>query len=562
MSCILPQCNCIRYKKCGDDKTKSSIIQLNIKCSTCGHTQDLHRKRNAKDNLIIGELMSASSNRCSSVIPMSELHQMSMFESYSPIPIPPDDITNEDGSVLCTCTGFSAKELSDILHTFNKFSYDNVHERLPLVNCSSCTHTLLMHQSSHTIPNEIKSVTTIPSPYCMIHNTLLSVLMCDSHVTLSALWLDGKTWRLACKSYEEEVSEEGYDNKRRSKRNSSKRPREVHEDKLREEDKMSVFIKESLNRESTVVLNELVSPQHLSSTQLVNDHLIAIAEIDKISLFLLPDIKTGSHDIPSLSHEIKYTGSLTLLSLSPPPASVGGESVLICLGFSSGDITIWKITSEDVHSLTSISISDSSVTHCVWVLDQIYLTLGTQKGELVFYSLKDSVIKYRMSCTSGPVTSLCWINELRSVAMASADGCVHIINISSDKTSNNAPILKYFTTQESQRDRFRYIAILKAHRSFVGASDATHNELITIGWDGLMICWSLSQISFVLQHDLHKKYPQPLGETPSDIEPTACYKIGPQSCVNALPIGLWSNNNTLLTVFRERDNKINFIIYS
>ena len=27
--------------------------------------------------------------------------------------------------------------------------------------------------------------------------------------------------------------------------------------------------------------------------------------------------------------------------------------------------------------------------------------------------------------------------------MASADGCVHIINISSDKTSNNAPILKY-----------------------------------------------------------------------------------------------------------------------
>ena len=42
-----------------------------------------------------------------------------------------------------------------------------------------------------------------------------------------------------------------------------------------------------------------------------------------------------------------------------------------------------------------------------------YLTLGTQKGELVFYSLKDSVIKYRVSCTSGPVTSLCWINELR-----------------------------------------------------------------------------------------------------------------------------------------------------
>ena len=78
-----------------------------------------------------------------------------------------------------------------------------------------------------------------------------------------------------------------------------------------------------------------------------------------------------------------------------------------------------------------------------------------------------------------------------------------------------------------------------------------------------MICWSLSQISFVLQHDVHnKKYPQPLGETPSDIEPTACYKIGPQSCVNALPIGLWSNNNTLLTVFREPDNKIKFIIYS
>ena len=73
----------------------SSIMQLNMKCSTCGHTQDLHRKRNAKDNLILGELMSASSNRCSSVIPMSELHQMSMFGSYSPIPIPPDDITNE-----------------------------------------------------------------------------------------------------------------------------------------------------------------------------------------------------------------------------------------------------------------------------------------------------------------------------------------------------------------------------------------------------------------------------------------------------------------------------------
>ena len=76
-----------------------------------------------------------------------------------------------------------------------------------------------------------------------------------------------------------------------------------------------------------------------------------------------------------------------------------------------------------------------------------------------------------------------------------------------------------------------------------------------------MICWSLSQISFVL-HDVHKKYPQPLGETPSDIEPTACYKIGPQSCVNALPIGLWSKNNMLLTVFREPDNKIKFIIYS
>ena len=99
---------------------------------------------------------------------------------------------------LCTCKGFSAGDISEVLYNYTNFSYADTVDELPLLACAVCTHPLLNHQSEPS-PRPTPSEEVVVVESNVMYDTLLEVRSCDSHVMLCMLVEDGNgRWGLVC----------------------------------------------------------------------------------------------------------------------------------------------------------------------------------------------------------------------------------------------------------------------------------------------------------------------------------------------------------------------------
>lgn len=71
---------------------------------------------------------------------------------------------------------------------------------------------------------------------------------------------------------------------------------------------------------------------------------------------------------------------------------------------------------------------------------------------------------------------------------------------------------------------------------------------MSIGWDGLVILWSIEDI---------------VNASSSEIEPVLAYKLGPQNYVTLLPTGIWSipGDVMLLIAFQDSRKQLVFDLY-
>lgn len=71
-----------------------TLLLLRLGCKRCGHHGSEHRKLTSVDNLIREEVEKAASNKCTHLIPVSEIPHSPVFGPHDPIPIPYESTTH------------------------------------------------------------------------------------------------------------------------------------------------------------------------------------------------------------------------------------------------------------------------------------------------------------------------------------------------------------------------------------------------------------------------------------------------------------------------------------
>ena len=87
------------------------------------------------------------------------------------------------------------------------------------------------------------------------------------------------------------------------------------------------------------------------------------------------------------------------------------------------------------------------------------------------------------------------------------------------------------------------------HLSFVGAMGIVGPHLVSIGWDAQLISWPLPPLV-------------DSGATSLEIEPSCCYKVGPQYHTMLLPRGLWNiSDDTFAIMYVSGSRETTLALY-
>ncbi|XP_063955980.1 uncharacterized protein LOC129261718 isoform X1 [Lytechinus pictus] len=200
-----------------------------------------------------------------------------------------------------------------------------------------------------------------------------------------------------------------------------------------------------------------------------------------------------------------------------------GKSLIT--GHVCGLSLMWKLSPSPGSGLECSVItqngSRSRVTSICVSGDDRYIALGHQNSEVLIFDTKKGLesssndrgssppnprLLSTCSILYGAVLCLAWHLSKLILVAGGEDDLVTVFHMKKPASQTSRGTLKYFFTRSPRRPTkkgFHQCAVLKGHKSFVGAIAFAHSGayLVSAGWDGQLLIWNVSDIDDAIESE-------------------------------------------------------------
>ncbi|XP_001180755.2 uncharacterized protein LOC752969 [Strongylocentrotus purpuratus] len=199
-----------------------------------------------------------------------------------------------------------------------------------------------------------------------------------------------------------------------------------------------------------------------------------------------------------------------------------GKSLIT--GHACGLSLLWKLSHSPGLTMESSVITQSGnksrVTSICISGDDRYIALGHQNSEVLIFDTKKGLgtslshhgfapspqLLSTCSILYGAVLCMAWHPSKLLLVAGGEDDLVTVFHMKKPTSQASRGTLKYFFTRSPRRPTkkgFHQCAVLKGHKSFVGALAFAHSGayLLSAGWDGQLLVWNVSDIDDAIESE-------------------------------------------------------------